>query len=258
MVALPFVARTRSSGARRHVPRCSHSIRQVAGGTSAAVRPQRVDGADRDVLHRAGRVDADQLALGAVVVDERRGLLGVLPQPGGDGLRLVVVALEQLARRSGRRCPPGWSRRTRRARSCRSPGTCAGRTAAGSPRRRRRPAPGPGPARCRGRRGACPARRPADVVRGKPSSRKPSLASGSASRSRTMLMVTSSGTSLPASMYRLASTPRGVPWETFARKMSPVEIFGTERCAAMNSACVPLPAPGGPTRTSRIYRRNPS
>src|SRR5690554_2078180 len=32
--------------------------------------------------------------------------------------------------------------------------------------------------------------------------------------------------------------------------MSPVEIFGTARCAAMNSACVPLPAPGGPTRTN--------
>src|SRR4051812_15921052 len=34
--------------------------------------------------------------------------------------------------------------------------------------------------------------------------------------------------------------------------MSPVEILGTARCAAMNSACVPLPAPGGPTRTSLI------
>src|SRR5688500_9542287 len=34
--------------------------------------------------------------------------------------------------------------------------------------------------------------------------------------------------------------------------MSPVEIFGTARCAAMNSAWVPLPAPGGPTSTSRI------
>src|SRR5688572_25399302 len=32
--------------------------------------------------------------------------------------------------------------------------------------------------------------------------------------------------------------------------MSPVEILGTARCAAMNSACVPLPAPGGPTNTN--------
>src|SRR3954454_6024751 len=33
--------------------------------------------------------------------------------------------------------------------------------------------------------------------------------------------------------------------------MSPVEILGTCRCSAMNWACVPLPAPGGPTRTRR-------
>src|SRR5689334_24324539 len=51
-------------------------------------------------------------------------------------------------------------------------------------------------------------------------------------------------------MYRLASTPSGVPCATLARKMSPVEILGTARCAAMNSAWVPLPAPGGPTSTS--------
>ena len=57
------------------------------------------------------------------------------------------------------------------------------------------------------------------------------------------------------------------PAATLARKMSPVEIFGTARCAAMNSAWVPLPAPGGPTSTSLThhplavespYRRNPS
>src|SRR5262249_48508415 len=65
-----------------------------------------------------------------------------------------------------------------------------------------------------------------------------------------MLIVTSSGTSWPESMYRLASTPSGVPERTLARKMSPVEILGTARCAAMNSACVPFPAPGGPTRTN--------
>src|ERR1700730_2252483 len=88
------------------------------------------------------------------------------------------------------------------------------------------------------------------TVRGKPSSRKPSPASPSANRSRTMLMVTSSGTSCPPSMYRFASIPSGVPAVTLARKMSPVEILGTARFAAMNSAWVPLPAPGGPTSTS--------
>src|SRR5690606_32061130 len=91
------------------------------------------------------------------------------------------------------------------------------------------------------------------TVRGNPSSRNPSDASGSARRSRTMLMVISSGTSWPASMYAFARTPSGVAAATFARKMSPVEIFGTDRWAAMNSAWVPLPAPGGPTSTSLIY-----
>ena len=69
-------------------------------------------------------------------------------------------------------------------------------------------------------------------------------------------------------MNFFACWPSSVPPDTFARKMSPVEIFGMSKCAAMNSAWVPLPAPGGPTRTSLIappsgahaaaQRRNPS
>src|SRR5690348_11787792 len=51
-------------------------------------------------------------------------------------------------------------------------------------------------------------------------------------------------------MYFLACRPSSVPPETLARKMSPVEIFGIAKCSAMNSAWVPLPAPGGPTRTN--------
>ena len=169
----------------------------------------------------------DQLALGAVVVDQRRGLVARTPAAA----RRSSPALSSSRWNSS---PPqrsqtpslGGRRRTRRARSCRSRGRCAGRRAAGSPRRRRRPAPAPGPARCRGRPAACPARRPAARSAGSRRAGSPSAASGSASRSRTMLMVTSSGTSSPASMYRLASTPSGVPWATLARKMSPVEIFG--------------------------------
>src|SRR6266536_2741440 len=91
------------------------------------------------------------------------------------------------------------------------------------------------------------------IVRGKPSSRNPPLASSCASRSRTIAIVTSSGTRSPASMYFLASLPRSVPPDTFARKMSPVEIFGMLKFSAMNSAWVPLPAPGGPTRTSLTH-----
>src|SRR5690349_4457218 len=64
--------------------------------TSAPVRPQRVDSADRHVLDRPGRVDTHQLALRAVVVHQRRGLLGVLHQADRDRLGLVVVTLEEL------------------------------------------------------------------------------------------------------------------------------------------------------------------
>src|SRR3954453_15317178 len=92
------------------------------------------------------------------------------------------------------------------------------------------------------------------TLRGKPSSRNPLRASSSSSRDRTIPMVISSGTRSPASMNFFASWPSSVPWLTLARKMSPVEIFGTPRWAEMNWACVPFPAPGGPTRTSLISR----
>src|SRR3954452_17805574 len=69
-----------------------------------------------------------------------------------------------------------------------------------------------------------------------------------------MRLVTSSGTYSPASMYFLASTPSGVPWDTLARKMSPVEIAGILKCSAMNFAWVPLPAPGGPMISKRMLQ----
>ena len=72
-------------------------------------------------------------------------------------------------------------------------------------------------------------------------------------------MVTSSGTSWPASMYRLASTPSGVPWETLARKMSPVEIFGTDEVGGDELGLGALARARRATRTeSASYRRNPS
>ena len=62
------------------------------------------------------------------------------------------------------------------------------------------------------------------VVRGKPSKMKPALQSSLDKRSRTMPMVTLSGTNCPASIYFLASNPNGVDSFTAARNMSPVEI----------------------------------
>ena len=61
-------------------------------------------------------------------------------------------------------------------------------------------------------------------------------------------MMTSSGTSAPASMKLLAFLPISVPSLTAARRMLPVLMEGMFSFAQMISACVPLPAPGAPNR----------
>ena len=61
------------------------------------------------------------------------------------------------------------------------------------------------------------------IVRGKPSSRKPSSASPESSRSAITLLISSSGTSSPASMYCLASLPSSLSSATASRRMIPVE-----------------------------------
>ena len=63
---------------------------------------------------------------------------------------------------------------------------------------------------------------------GKPSSRNPDFPSGSASRSRTIATVISSGTRSPRSMYSLALAPRSVLLATLYRKMSPVDMRGID------------------------------
>ncbi len=62
----------------------------------------------------------------------------------------------------------------------------------------------------------------------------------------------SSETSAPLSITCFAASPSGVPALTAARSMSPVEICGMPYARVMNVAWVPLPAPGGPSRISRI------
>ena len=49
-------------------------------------------------------------------------------------------------------------------------------------------------------------------------------------------------------MYPFACLPRSVCCVTFARNMSPVEMNGSWKSDFSLSACVPLPAPGGPNR----------
>jgi hypothetical protein len=43
-----------------------------------------------------------------------------------------------------------------------------------------------------------------------------------------------------------------VGYQTAARSMSPVEIWGIPYFWVMNAACVPFPAPGGPRSISRM------
>src|SRR3954452_22724903 len=72
-----------------------------------------------------------------------------------------------------------------------------------------------------------------------------------------MRLVTSSGTYSPASMYSWAFLPSGVPSETLARKMSPVEIAGMPKWSATTLAWVPFPAPGGPIRINLMSAQEP-
>src|SRR5690349_24537757 len=62
----------------------------------------------------------------------------------------------------------------------------------------------------------------------------------------------SSGTSWPRLMKRSASRPRGVPAATAARSRAPDARIGTPSRAAIAGACVPFPAPGGPSRTMTL------
>ena len=64
---------------------------------------------------------------------------------------------------------------------------------------------------------------------------------------------TSSGTSSPRAISSLARRPTGVPALTAARSMSPVESCTRPCVATSRCACVPLPAPGGPSRINLIY-----
>ena len=62
----------------------------------------------------------------------------------------------------------------------------------------------------------------------------------------------SSETRLPESITFLAAMPSGVPAAIAARSMSPVDTCGIECACVMKVAWVPLPAPGGPRRISRM------
>lgn len=90
------------------------------------------------------------------------------------------------------------------------------------------------------------------MVRGKPSNRKPLAQSASVMRSLIRAMMMSSDTRPPLSITPFTCWPSGLPALTAARSMSPVEICGMPNFSVMNRAWVPLPAPGAPSRITRI------
>src|SRR4051795_8372263 len=67
-----------------------------------------------------------------------------------------------------------------------------------------------------------------------------------------MATVMSSGTRSPAAAKAAACPPRPVPLPMWTRNSSPVDTAGIPSRSARMAACVPLPDPGGPTRTMRI------
>src|SRR3712207_1254619 len=85
------------------------------------------------------------------------------------------------------------------------------------------------------------------IVRGKPSSRKPSSPSAS-TLSRIIAITSASGTSSPRSIYSLASRPSAVSSRLCVRSRSPVAMNGRSKSDCSRWAWVPLPAPGGPSR----------
>ena len=183
-----------------------------------------------------------------VVLDERLGLPLIHLQPlAHDPVAIVGALHERTAALAAIRRP--LRRRVRaalRSRSVASPAAARARLPA--PRCRARPAARDRPS---SRRARSPARRSAESRRARTRTARPV----GSSRSRTMAIITSSPTSLPASIVAFASRPSSVSACTASRRMSPVEIFGSP-CRAANAR------PGCPCRPRRtehhhVQRRTP-
>ena len=97
------------------------------------------------------------------------------------------------------------------------------------------------------------------TVRGKPSSTKPRRASGAREALLRHADHDGVGHELAALHDRRAPGDRApIPDATAARSMSPVEICGMPSLRTRRSACVPLPAPGGPSSKQPPRAHRPS
>src|SRR5213078_4110670 len=86
------------------------------------------------------------------------------------------------------------------------------------------------------------------TVRGNPSMMNPGTQSGWRTRLRTIPIMMSSETYLPAARMGCAWRPRSVWPAISARSMSPVAMCGMPKCERSMLACVPFPLPGAPYR----------
>ena len=270
-VVMPGLTASRSSSrvspttspASRISAICSGDLISSASdrGTSVDTRVTGgVEGLDRalgDLVDLALRGDrAEQTELG-VEADQRGGLLVVDLEPALHGLRLVVVALEQLAavdvadaslaggsNSTCQMCPQlRQVRRPDSRRTTSSSSTCSSSTASsGRPRS----------SSISLSASAC------GTVRGKPSSRKPSLASSWAQP-----VADDPDGDLVGHQVAGVHVLLGLDAEVgLLRDVGPEDVAGGDgrdlKCWAMNFAWVPLPAPGAPTNTTPHQRRNPS
>ena len=175
------------------------------------------------LVGRAGAVEAVQHALVLVPLDRAARSGRGRPRGACGRSRACRRRAGSGASRPGRRRPRASAGRTPRGRRACPWRRCGARTGAAPPRRRAPRSAAPRSAPGRGCRAVSSSISAWPIVRGKPSSRKPSSASPESNRSAITSQISSSGTSSPASMYSLAFLPSSDSSATASRRMIPVE-----------------------------------
>ena len=156
-----------------------------------------------------------------VVVDDREHRRHLLLEARAHDLGPIVVALPERGRRPCRRRPGRAAGPCPRGTACRTAGRPSGRRRGGrGPRSEPRCRARAGSAR-RSRRASRRARSPGRPCAGSRRGSRRRRRAGCASSSMNMAIVSSSGTSSPASMYSRAASPSGVPAASAARNRLP-------------------------------------
>src|SRR5688572_20724674 len=94
-------------------------------------------------------------------------------------------------------------------------------------------------------------------VLGNPSNKYPCLINSGVNQCSIKPSTIDSGTNSPRSIYCRARSPSSVPCAISRRNHCPVEICSRLNFVSSFSAIVPLPEPGGPSRTTLRFMRSP-